>query len=136
VDGLAHLDLDTLAWEPTNPPQRRLLPESRREIIEFINTSAGWVIEGCYSDLLEMGLPYANEIIFMDLPVDLCIENARSRPWEPHKYDSKQAQDSNLNMLIDWIAEYPWRTDTFSRASHVALYERFSGRKRRVTNNE
>ena len=30
--GLAHLDLDTLAWEPTTPPTRRPLEESASEI--------------------------------------------------------------------------------------------------------
>lgn len=136
ADRLAHLDLDTLAWQPTQPPERRPLDESGSEISQFIAANDAWVIEGCYSDLLEVALPYCNEMIFMNLPVDLCIENARNRPWEPHKYESRQAQDSNLPMLINWISEYSERTDTFSRASHEALYRQFSGNKRMVTTNE
>ena len=30
--GLAHLDLDTLAWQPGSPPQRRPLKESARDV--------------------------------------------------------------------------------------------------------
>jgi len=135
ADGLSHLDLDSLAWMPTTPPERRPLSESENEISRFIDANASWVIEGCYSDLIELVLPFSSEVIFMDLPVALCIENARNRPWEPHKYESKQAQDSNLNMLIDWISQYSARTDTFSRASHVALYEQYNGAKRIVTKN-
>ena len=136
TDDLSHLDLDTLAWKPEVPPKRKPLGESELDILEFIETNKGWVIEGCYSDLLEIALPFSTEILFMNLPGELCIENARSRPWEPHKYESKAAQDNNLEMLIDWISQYSERTDTFSKAQHSKLYEIYSGKKRMVTSNE
>ncbi len=145
TEGLSHLDLDTLAWMPATPgktesekkapPTRKPLVESRSAISDFIHSTPGWVIEGCYSDLLEIALPYSNEILFLNLPVELCIENARNHPWEPHKYISKEAQDDNLPMLIDWIAQYPERTDTFSKASHVRLYEQYTGKKSMVTSH-
>ena len=47
AEKLAHLDLDTLAWQPTNPPIRNPLAESEKSIAQFINTHSGWVIEGC-----------------------------------------------------------------------------------------
>ena len=86
ADGLSHLDLDTLAWMPTVPPERKPLIESEYEISNFIESNGSWVIEGCYSDLLEMAMPFSDEIIFMNLSIESCIENARNRPWEPHKY--------------------------------------------------
>lgn len=131
-----HLDLDTLAWKPVVPPQRRPLEAAEADILNFIGEHSGWVIEGCYSDLLEIAIPFSDEVVFMNLPVELCIENARNRPWEPHKYESLEAQNSNLNMLIDWIAQYPDREDTFSEASHTALYENYDGKKRMVLRNE
>jgi len=136
AEGLSHLDLDTLAWVLTTPPERKPLAESNAEISKFINSNTGWVIEGCYTDLLEMAIPSSSELIFMNLPVELCVGNARNRPWEPHKYESKEAQDSNLNMLIDWIRQYSERNDMFSKASHTNLYERYSGKKSMVTCNE
>ena len=134
--GLAHLDLDTLAWLPTNPPQRIPLSETRAAIDAFISSCDKWVIEGCYADLLDIAVPHADKVIFMNLPVAACIENARSRPWEPHKYASKAEQDKNLDMLIEWISQYPTRQDEFSEAAHRMLYERFSGEKRMITRNE
>lgn len=134
--GLAHLDLDTLAWMPTTPPERKPLFDSQSEILDFINESTGWVIEGCYSDLIEIALPYSTELIFMNLPIELCIQNAKNRPWEPHKYASKQDQDKNLDMLIDWISQYSQRTDTFSKSSHLSLYDEYTGKKRMITRNE
>ncbi|WP_226649239.1 AAA family ATPase [Microbulbifer variabilis] len=132
--GLAHLDLDTLAWMPTIPPQRMPLKESQLKIEAFIETHKDWVIEGCYTDLLELLANHASEIIFMDLSIDQCIVNAKNRPWEPHKYESKEAQDSNLDMLINWIKEYKNRHDTFSYQSHLNFYNAFQ--KKKVIYNE
>lgn len=129
AEDLVHLDLDTIAWEEGSPPQRKPLLESRQVIDRFLEDNEAWVIEGCYSDLLEMVIPKSTEIIFLDLAVNECIANAKQRPWEPHKYDSKEAQDANLEMLIDWIAQYAERQDTFSRMAHNELFESYSGKK-------
>lgn len=132
---LAHLDLDTLAWLPTNPPQRRSLKESKLAILNFIKENKGWVIEGCYSDLIQISLQYSNELIFMNLPIKKCIFNAKNRPWEPHKYESKEAQDANLEMLIEWISSYNDRADTFSKAAHKKLFNQYEGVKSIITEN-
>jgi len=134
--GLAHLDLDTLAWQPVSPPERRPLEESAREIKAFTAANNSWVIEGCYADLLEIAAPASNEFIFMNLPVEACIANARNRAWEPHKYASKAAQDANLQMLIDWIAAYPTRSGVFSQAAHTALYEAYPHKKSMRVENQ
>jgi adenylate kinase family enzyme len=133
--GLAHLDLDSLAWEATTPPERKSLNASKKEIVNFIQMNESWVIEGCYTDLLELVELYSSEIIFMDLSIENCISNAKSRPWEPHKYESKQAQDNNLDMLIDWISQYKDRNDTFSMLAHQKFYNNYSGKKRIISNN-
>lgn len=132
---LAHLDLDTLAWLPTDPPERSSLECSSEAIEQFISSHSSWVIEGCYADLLSLVLSNATEIIYMDLPVSLCVENARNRPWEPHKYESKEAQDSNLDMLIRWIEDYASRNDEFSASAHQALFSEYAGKKTRYTEN-
>ena len=134
-DGLAHLDLDTLAWQPTTPPERKPLPESRAALMAFVASNEDWVIEGCYADLLELVTPHATEMIYLDLPVELCIANAKSRPWEPHKYESKEAQDANLDMLVEWIRDYTQRDDTFSARAHRNLFAEFDGTKRTYARN-
>lgn len=135
-EGLAHLDLDSLAWLPTTPPERAPILESELKINNFINLNHDWVIEGCYTDLLELVAPMASEIIFMNLSVDKCIINAKKRPWEPHKYKSKEDQDKNLDMLLTWIKQYTERNDVCSFTSHTKFYEQFCGTKTMHTNNE
>jgi len=134
-EGLAHLDLDNLAWLPADPPMRRPLEQSHLRIQEFVGAHAQWVIEGCYADLLTLAAPFANEAIFMNLPIHLCQQNARNRPWEPHKYPSKEAQDENLSMLLDWIASYTDRKDALSYEAHHALYKHFEGKKMEIRDN-
>ncbi|MGY5453005.1 shikimate kinase [Agarivorans sp. MS3-6] len=136
AEQLAHLDLDTLAWQATQAPTRQPLQHSWQQIRRFIDTHQAWVIEGCYSDLLELVAAYSNEIIFMNLPIEDCIANAKARPWEPHKYESKEAQDNNLDMLISWIAQYSERTDTFSKSSHQAFYDHYRGKKTVIIANQ
>ncbi|MFY0699853.1 MAG: AAA family ATPase [Bermanella sp.] len=126
---LAHLDLDTLAWQNTQTPSRKPLAESLEIIEQFMAKHNNWVIEGCYSDLIEPQLSYCNEMFFMNLPVEKCIENAKQRPWEAHKYESKESQDANLGMLIDWISQYDNRDDTSSQGAHQTLFEQFRGTK-------
>jgi adenylate kinase family enzyme len=133
---LAHLDLDTIAWKPTMPPERLPIAESSALINDFLITHDNWVVEGCYSDLLVLIIEQADEMIFLNLSISACIENAKSRPWEPHKYESKKAQDANLAMLVNWISQYAARTDTFSKVAHEKLYHDFQGKKRMHLSNE
>ena len=134
--GLAHLDLDTLAWQATQPPARKPLAESKQGIEAFMAQHPNWVIEGCYADLLDLVVPHACAAIFMNLTVAQCQQNARNRPWEPHKYASKAAQDAKLDMLLAWIANYTSRTDEFSFQAHHSLYNQFPLTKHMITSNE
>ena len=69
------------------------LNESHDQINEFLADNENWVIEGCYSDLIALVIPQATKVIFMDLSIDDCVENAKNKEWEPHKYSSKKEQD-------------------------------------------
>ena len=136
TEGLAHLDLDTLAWLDCSPPERRRVEDSQSDIDDFVRVNSAWVIEGCYADLLALAAPLATELIWLNPDTETCVGHALARPWEPHKYASKAAQDANLPMLIDWIRAYDTREDEFSRKTHAALFEGFSGAKRELTQAE
>jgi len=134
--GLAHLDLDTLAWLPGMPPLRRAVADSARDIVTFTDANDRWVIEGCYADLVDVSLARCTQVVFLNPGVEACVANARTRPWEPHKYPSPQAQDASLDMLIGWIRDYETREDAFSLAAHRAVFDRFTGDKHELTSRE
>lgn len=129
--GLAHLDLDTLAWLPG--PKRAPIADSAAGIEAFLTANRNWVIEGCYADLLALVAPRCTKMTFLNPGVEVCIAHCRARPWEPHKYASKEAQDANLPMLIDWVRAYETRTDEFSLRAHRALFDGFTGDKVELT---
>ncbi len=132
-----HLDLDTVAWLSAVPePTRKPVAEVSAVLLDFVNNHTDWVIEGCYADLLATVLPYASEMVFLNPGVEICIDNARQRPWEPHKYADESAQDANLQMLIAWIRNYPHRDDDCSLRAHRQLFDGFKGPKRELRSNE
>lgn len=126
---LQHLDLDILAWLDTQPPSRRPLNDSFNDIDAFLSENESWVIEGGYVDLLDYVTKKANEVVFLNPGTEVCIEHCRKRPWEPHKYASKEEQDKNLDMLIIWVRDYIKRDDEFSLKAHKSLFNSFSGKK-------
>jgi len=126
---LALLDLDAIAWQDSIPPARKSLIHSANLIDQFVSDHARWVVEGCYADLLEIAMQHANEIIFLNPGLDACLANCRNRPWEPHKYESAEAQNNNLDMLLEWVKQYETRNDEFSLSAHRSLYQMFEGKK-------
>jgi adenylate kinase family enzyme len=134
---LAHLDLDIVAWVPeARPPQRRAVAESAVEIGAFLAQGEAWIVEGCYADLVALVVPQCTQLLFLDPGADACVANACARPWEPHKYATKEEQDAGLDFLVGWIRDYDTRTDVFSRAAHRALFDGFAGRKTRLATRE
>ena len=129
--GLAHLDLDDVAW--TGPGVRRDVAESVAEIHAFIEAHPAWVIEGCYGDLIEAALPFCSELRFLNPGVAACLAHCRARPWEPEKYASKAEQDAGLALLLDWVRAYEHRRDEFSLARHRRIFDAFAGPKREIT---
>jgi len=133
--GVAHLDLDSIAWKSGQPGVRESLHTSFEAIDAFIDTHRSWVIEGCYSTLLDYAADTANEIFFLNPGLDACKDNCRRRPWETHKYESQEAQDKNLEMLLEWVAQYETRDDEFSLQQHRMLFDTFDGPKFELTSN-
>ena len=135
LHGLEHLDLDVIAWEPERPGVRADAAESERALMRFIEASDGWVIEGCYSGLLKAAAAHCTELIFLNPGAEACVENCEARPWEPHKYESREAQDANLRMLIGWVREYETRDDEFSLREHRRLFDAHAGPKVEYSSN-
>ena len=132
----SHLDLDTVAWdEGRELPTRKPLIYSETEIDLFLAKNSNWVIEGCYSDLLALVLPHSTEIIFLNPGIETCVGNNRNRLWEPHKYDSLEEQNANLEMLIAWTEQYEERADEFSLQAHRRLFDAYQGKKREYNSN-
>ena len=129
---LPHLDLDTIVWVPGLVAIARPLDEAMADLCCFAPSNPSWVIEGCYGDFVDAALPYCSELVYMNPGKDVCLANNGKRPWEEHKYESKEKQDSMLPFLLDWVGKYYERDDTCSYSYHRRVFDEFDGEKREI----
>lgn len=126
---LAVLDLDSVAWEPDQPAVPRSSALAEADVATFCSTHTRWVLEGCYGNLVESACRFEPFLIFLNPGRESCTAHCLNRPWEPHKYPSKEEQDANLQFLLSWVAEYYTREGPMSLAAHRAVFDKYPGRK-------
>lgn len=125
---IPRLSLDEIAWD--EGPQRKPLAQSIALLMAFIERHPQWILEGCYSDLVEAALPHCTELRFLNPGVEVAVQHCLMRPWEPEKFPTPEAQQAMLDYLVSWVREYATRSDEYGLARHRALFESFSGNKR------
>jgi len=130
--GLAALDLDTVAWEPGKIAVPRPPAAAVANVQAFCRAHERWVVEGCYAGLAGAALAGAPTLVFLEPGVDACLANCSARPWEPHKYASREAQDEKLECLLAWVRAYYTRDDDYSLVSHRALFDAYAGPKQKL----
>ncbi len=130
--GVACLELDMIVWEAHGVAVQRPVTAVHADLAAFLVAHDAWVIEGCDGDLVEVALPSCTELWFMNPGVEVCQENNRCRPWEPHKFDRSEDQANMLPFLLSWVAEYYTRADGRSYAFHRRLFDAFEGPKREL----
>ena len=133
--GAAVLDLDTIYWNPSYVAVKRGDRDVFDDLDRFCNLEQ-WITEGCYGNLIERTLHWRPELIFLNPGEAACLANCRKRPWEPHKYASKDEQDMKLELLLAWVSEYYVRTDDMSLKRHRELFDAYQGPKREITTLE
>lgn len=131
--GLAHLDLDSIVWEPGKIAVQRPMHDVLASLSMFMESNDTWVIEGCYGELVEAASNSCTELVFLNPGLQTCLQNNLQRPWESHKYESKDAQDSMLAKLQAWVSGYYMRTDDWSYEAHRRIFDSHPGTKREVT---
>jgi adenylate kinase family enzyme len=127
--GLAHLDLDSIVWEPGKIAVQRSHDAIRASLDRFLERNDGWVIEGCYGELVQAAAPHSTQLVFLNPGLEACLENNRRRPWEPHKYASEAEQDTMFANLQAWVEGYYTRDDGWSYRAHREIFDRHDGAK-------
>lgn len=133
--GAPVLDLDTVAWVPNQIAVPRDPAEAEADLHAFCNTHANWIVEGCYAQLARATFEFTPRLIFLNPGKESCLHNCRSRPWEPHKYPSKDEQDKRLAFLLSWVEEYYTRSGDMSFEAHCTVFEDYQGPKIELTQN-
>lgn len=127
------LDLDGFAWEPGQIAVPRDPAAARSDVEAFCAAHEQWVIEGCYANLIQATLASAPLLLFLEPGVETCLAHCRQRPWEPHKYPSKAAQDEKLAFLLTWVRDYYSRDGDLSLGAHQSLFDAYPGPKQKLS---
>jgi adenylate kinase family enzyme len=131
--GAPLLDLDTVAWEPNRIALARPVDAAVSDVRAFCTNNTSWVLEGCYANLICAALRFTPILVFLDPGEEQCVSNCRARPWEPHKYASRAAQDERLPSLFTWVRQYYVRDGEMSHSGHNAAYAAYLGPKYLIT---
>ena len=127
--GAALLDLDTVAWLPGAIAVPRPAAEAENEVRAFCAARTAWVVEGCYANLVQASLQFTPRLLFLNPGEQQCLENCRARPWEAHKYASKEEQDRRLDFLLSWVSQYYTRNGEMSLSAHTACFNTYPGER-------
>lgn len=127
--GVPRLDMDTVAWESGQIAVPRPEALARADVRTFCRGSSNWLVEGCYTTLIEVALEFTPRLVFLNPGLEACLANCHSRPWEPHKYASQQEQDAKLGFLLPWVADYYARSGPLSFAAHDRCFKAYAGPK-------
>jgi len=123
------LDLDTVVWETGQVAVPRQEEAALEDVADFCKSRDRWVVEGCYSNMVEATFCFAPTLVFLKPGLEQCVNNCLSRPWETHKYSSKAEQDQHLEFLLNWVKDYYSRDGVMSLVGHEATFDRYAGRK-------
>lgn len=126
------LDLDTIVWARGKIAVQRAPEAAQAGLVRFCTEHPAWILDGCYAGLAERALAWRPELILLDPGEEACLRHCRARPWEPHKYASKEAQDEKLPFLLSWVSEYYRRDGDMSLLRHREVFDAYRGPKRVV----
>jgi hypothetical protein len=107
----------------------RINEDASADVQSFCSAHGNWVIEGCYANLVRCALRFDPLLLFLNPGKEQCIANCRSRPWEPHKYPSREQQDERLPFLLSWVGDYYTRNGELSLSAHVECFHAYTGPK-------
>ncbi len=124
----APVHLDDVYWQPGQhgsgiARDKAIVIEEIREL----SLTSEWIIEGVYGWLINVSLPRATTLVFLDLPEDECIANIKARGKQ------RGENDESFEELIVWVSKYRERRNNWnSFESHLRMFEEFPNEKVRL----
>ena len=95
--------------------------EVRPRVAEAV-AGESWVMDGNYSDTLDLRLPRATAVVWLDLPWRTYVTRAFARSIRNYGRDRADLapgcpEQFDLEFLFSWVPGYPWRR----RGKHARL---------------
>jgi adenylate kinase family enzyme len=119
------LALDDVYWLDMPGLKKRGAVDARTMTTTFA-AQPGWVIEGVFGWLIDVTVPRATHLIWLDLPWSACRANLLARGPGP-------VSDAEFESLLIWAEAYWSRTSSSSHAAHADVFDRFKRDKIALT---
>jgi adenylate kinase family enzyme len=114
------IDLDPIHWQGRVGNERD--EKLATDMVVEAAANPRWIIDGVWGELAAAALPFADTLIWLDLPWDVCRENlARRGPW-------KQANVEDYEDFLQWAS--------LLAAHHADVVRRASGVVRGLFENQ
>ena len=103
--------LDRLYWGPGWTPT----PDDAWEAVNReVAAAEAWIIDGNYSQTMDIRLAWADTVVFLDRPRTVCTWNVLRR-WLTHRGSSRPDMGAGLNEKLDleflrWVWGFPSRS--------------------------
>ncbi|MBD1556932.1 hypothetical protein HC752_08285 [Vibrio sp. S9_S30] len=128
ITGQKHIELDELAWHDEQHSIAEKMQFLSSEL-QHLNTSGNWVAEGVFGQSLSRLLVKTTQVIFLDMPLPICLQQL------DHRYKD-ELHISDLERQKLWATSYYHRETANSYAYHNELFDSFSGYKIRISDAE
>ncbi len=119
--GLPLTSLDEIFWLPGGFDSKRG-ERAQDELLHQSLAGGSWIIEGVFGRLIELALPRATHLVWLDLAWDECRENLVARHAASNALPPPQ--------LIEWAARYEDRPGSTSRSGHRGFFDAFDPSRR------
>ncbi len=135
ITGLPLFHLDMLYWNEDGTTVEKGVFYNR--LSEILRGDA-WIIDGNYASTMELRMEACDTVIFLDYPMELCLQGVRDRkgkprsdlPWiEPEEDDEeflRFIQDFNTKkrpQVLNLLNKYPHKTVfTFTNRTQATIF--------------
>ena len=117
ITGLPLVHLDMLFWNADKTTVEKPLFLER---LQAVLTQRQWILDGNFSSTLELRMQSCDTVIFLDYPVEICLEGVRSRigtrrtdiPWVETEEDPefmeyiRNFSGGHRAQILDLLAKY------------------------------
>jgi len=114
--GISVIHLDSLFWRPGWVETPR---EEWRALVHDLVRRDSWIMDGNYSNTLDIRLPAADTVVFLDFPRLLCLWRVVKRRWQyagrPRPDMAPGCPERLSWQFIRWIWSYPTRRPAILR---------------------
>ena len=122
ITGIPLIHLDMLFWnEDGTTVEKSVFYERLTEVLE----GERWIIDGNYASTMELRMEACDTVIFLDYPVELCLQGIRNRKGKPRSDLPWVEPEEDDEEFLEFIRDYPIQ----NRPEVLNLLNRYSHKR-------